>query len=209
MPALEFVDKTVRCAIEQTYGSAKIVNIVHVYWAGAPADELGTADLPTVAAAVANAWKNDLLPILSSNLTMTGVVAQDLSGPTAPGGVSGVTGSGGVTGASDSAQVACAMSWLIGRHYRGGHPRSYLGGIPTASRASNQQFTATFCNQVISAGTAFNAAIAATVIRAGALSHVTVHRYKGHAVLVPPVVDPIIGVACTTRVDTQRRRLGK
>lgn len=208
VPALPPVPLTVRAAINQTYGSAKIVNVVHVRWNNAGAS-LTTAQLQTMLDGIANAWKTNMLPPLTTSLSMNSVDGRDLSSTTSPVATSVVTGAGAQSGGSDAANLACCVSWRIPRHYRGGHPRSYLGGIPTAARVSNQQFTGTFVGTIASAANAFIAAVHAISIASVNCDLVCVHYYSGRTLLAVPLVDVVSTASVNTRVDTQRRRLGK
>lgn len=211
MPAMPDVPQVVRCAVNQTYGSAKIVNIFHVGY-GTATGPISVADLNSLCSTVATAFKTRFLPILTTSLSMTGVVGRDLTSSTAAVGSSGVTGAGGTTGGSDAANLACCVSWQAVLHYRGGHPRTYLGGIPTAARSSNQQFTGTFAGQAAAAGQQFLADINAATIGSHVLTLMSVHYTKPVAPGSPFTLRgiwPITGATCNTRIDTQRRRLGK
>jgi hypothetical protein len=189
MPALEFVNNVVRCACHQTYGAARIINIYHVQWNGSPGDFLTTADVNAICGTVGTAHKTRFMPLLTTNMTLDSTTGQDLSGATSPSGSSGVNGAGGVTGASSTASIALCLSWKINRHYRGGHPRTYFGGVPTANLAGNQTFANTFTAAMAAAGTVFLTDIAALTIRGGNCQLVTVHRKHAGLVLKPPQVD--------------------
>jgi hypothetical protein len=209
VPPLQPVDKVVRVALNQLYGAARVENIFHVLWVAAAGDFLATADVNSICSTVANGYKTNLLPLLQNTLTLSGATGQDLSGPTAPAGSAAVTGAGGVFGAGEAANVACAVTWQINRHYRGGHPRTYLSGIPTSARGSNQAWSGTFTSQIAAAANAMRVAVAALIIRGGPCSLATVHRTHQGAILPVPTVDVITNALVNGRIDSQRRRLGK
>jgi hypothetical protein len=109
------------------------------------------------------------------------------------------------------------VSWKTNLHYRGGHGRSYLGGIPTAARVSNQLFTTTFTSALQTSANAFLTAVNAHVINTGNNSQLCIlQRFRGMSgippkptPLNPPIVSPVTTAVVHSRVDTQRRRLGK
>jgi hypothetical protein len=211
MPQLAFAQNTIRIAVRQTYAGAKVVNIFHLYWNGASGDFLGPTDVQVAVDGLANAFKTQFLPQMSSLLTMQGADAVDLSSATGSSASSAVTGSGGLGSAAAPANVACCVSWKSIRHYRGGHPRTYLSGMPDLwlSTTDSRNFTGGAVTALQTAAGAFRTACNALTSRGGNFALSVVHYGPKNAPYTTPLVDPITGASVNARIDSQRRRLGK
>jgi hypothetical protein len=115
----------------------------------------------------------------------------------------------GPAGASLPASVALVVSWKEFASYRGGHPRTYLFGIPAAVQTDPQHVTGTFATNVQTDANAFIADIASQTWPAamGDGNLVVVHySLKGYTGTLPFSAE--IGAATVdTQIDSQRRRL--
>jgi len=106
--------------------------------------------------------------------------------------------------------VAACISWRLRAHYRGGHPRTYLPGIPDSAKVNVDEWSGSFTAAAVSAANAFkndcNSAGSGTVTdtQLGTVSFVHAGAWR-----TPPIFRPFVGDAfMDSRIDTQRRRLG-
>jgi len=118
--------------------------------------------------------------------------------------------SGGVSGDPLPASVAACISWQSGVYWRGGKPRTYVGGLDYSALGNESQLAGSFVTALLADGTnliaAFNALTSGNFdsVQFGLVSFVS-----GGVDRVPPLFFPITGCAVHPRMDTQRRRLGK
>lgn len=157
-------------------------------------------------------WNGDVMPHLSVALDLNAVTTRDISVDLGGDGADGLNESnpGAVGGVVLPANVALVTSWREFESYRGGHPRTYLSGIPSAEQADPQHVTLAYGQAVQTAMTAFLGHIntqAGWPAGSPAGKLVVVHYTRHNAVLVPPNVFNILSCAVNTRIDSQRRRL--
>jgi hypothetical protein len=207
--ALRPVLGVARVALNGTMNGIGFANIFHVRHD--PAETAWSSPTVTaLATAMRGYYVARFIPILNSSVLLGDCVVIDLSSETGASAVASGSTAGGsttLTGAQSSAQC---ISWKINRRYRGGHPRTYLPP-PGGSAAITTGHT-------WSAGTVTAAKAAAAAflgdVNGGDFGGVSgdlccVHRYKDGVELATPLVDLIVGSDFDTRVDTQRRRLGR
>lgn len=210
MPPLPPAARVLRVVYEGHFASARWANVMHVQGAlGSP----NQTDINTIAQDMQNAWTQNLAAIVVSQSVLDEVIVTDLSSNTGLVGTapSGSTGShSGIT--PMSANVAVCISWKIARHYRGGHPRTYLCGIDQTeiTPATLQTWVGTFQNLVTSRAQSFLAAVNGfTTASTGQLTMGQLSYYAQHQLRPTPQFDAITTGSCDARVDTQRRRLGR
>jgi hypothetical protein len=157
-----------------------------------------------------DSYNSQLMPLISPAITGTTVTVQDLTSDTGNTVVVQSAHQGAQIGTDISIGSAAVISWSIPRHYRGGHPRSYIPGLTTACLSGNALINAGFAGQLIAFGNyLLNAVSSATYDRTQTVSLCAVHRIQNKVVLADPLVDEITGCAVHARIDSQRRRLGK
>lgn len=207
MPAKPPVPSVVKFACRGTFGTATWVNLFHARYFGATPL---TADYNAMATAIGTRLNTDFYTQLSTGWALTGIDWVDLSSETSPQGTQAHAAAGDVAGATAGAGVACCVSWKIARRYRGGHPRTYFGGIVAANLATTKTFQPTFVTNMQNGALAFRTALNAVTFSAGAGQWrlVCVHYYRNNALLVSPIVDDLTGAAVGSRIDSMRRRLG-
>jgi len=199
---------TCRVSCSGTYLTHKwaIVFWLKITSAGSP----NQANFDTLISGISSAWGTALITSLTNSTIMN--LVQGVWIPTA--GVelmssnsTARTGSGGTSEMSDSA--ACyVISHHIGAYYRGGHPRTYLPGIPATSVTNGSTISGAGAAAI--AGTWGSFATAIKALTAGDITAVDVGtvRFSSHnAWLVPPVFYPWQSHTCRTTLGTQRRRL--
>jgi hypothetical protein len=183
-------------------------NILHVKWSDN--SNHSAADLKTLATDFRGFWVTALGTYLSQNYQLQSITAQSLGGDGQEG-VDGTTVAYGGVGVPCSPQCAVAISWKAAFSWRGGRPRTYLGGIPTT--ALNVQgsgaLTPTYAGNIATAGDALISQTA-TVSIGGASVALGFPSYYSNCQLRPtPLWYPFQSAVCHQRLDTQRRRLGK
>jgi hypothetical protein len=190
--------------------SASWANVMWLFLTGT--GTITVSELNDLADACSAAFADNFLPILSNQVTLdsTQIVLYD-SGDAIEG-LAGAGGTGGHSGTNQTpANVACVVSWQIASVYRGGHPRTYLCGVPDNSFDDTRSYTTSFKNAAESAAIAFHGDLEAiSGISSGITSveHGVVSFVHAGAWRTPPIFRRINTAHVDQRVDTQRRRLG-
>jgi hypothetical protein len=194
-----------------TLGDAAWANVMWLFLTGS--GEITHGDLSDLADGCFTAYGDNLMPLVSDSslLTSCQIVLYetgDVFDATSVGAIAGA----GTTGDTMPANVAACISWHIASHYRGGHPRSYLAGIGIASLSSPTTLSGSFLAAANSAAPAFHSDLEAlgpigsgiTTVEHGIVSFVVDNDWRS-----PPVFRRITDGVVDSRVDSQRRRLGR
>lgn len=218
MPALPNVPKVLRLSFAGQASNGEVVaNRVFLQYTGA----LSTTDLATVVATADAAWVTDIAPVVSNDFTLNTWVATDLTSNTSAQVVLGVSHVGSSAAAPMAAGVAAVIRFKIARRYRGGHPRMYLGPLPSGILSDASTIIA--ANQTALKNAVANfiaAAVTAPPAAVGVLTHVNVHFFSGFTprvmpsgryrnvpnALATPSVDVVTAYTCNPHVGSQRRR---
>lgn len=123
-----------------------------------------------------------------------------------------ITGAGSVTAAAFPASVALCIGWQVQQHYKGGHPRTYLVGPDSGQTVGGRSFSSTIVTGAVTSANQFHASVNTSgsgnvnTVKLGVVSFRNKNAWR-----TPPIFrDYVLGGAhCDTRVDTQRRRLGR
>ncbi len=208
MPALPDTPFCVEVRFSGTYSSAKWVNVMHV---GHSSPGLTTTDLDTFAGAMRNQWNTNLAPLLNSSGVLTQTQCTDLSSHSGAVGVNTTASTGlRVSGTALPANIALVISWKISRRYRGGHPRTYLVGMSSSDVNQNTLWTGTFQTAALAGARAFRTGVnALTLAGVAGVYLANLSYYHAGALRPTGALDAISDAVIHTRVDTQRRRLGK
>ena len=207
MAALPPVPGVAKVIIKQNIASVNVYNVMHV---AAPVAAAWTAGgLAGLAGAIRNAWVTNVIPLQSVALTLTDVQCIDLSSDTGEEGT--VTGNtpGTLGSTTMPASAAICWSWKIARRYRGGHPRTYIAGVASAQLTNPNTITAPAITSHINAANALRVAINSFAFAGGTARLVCVHYTRSKVILGAPLVSDITGANVDSRLDSQRRRLGK
>lgn len=204
-------NRCIRAAFEGTYGGTHWTNVMWFYATGAGL--ISHANLVTFADAVFGAYVDNILKSFStaSALNLVQVVLYENDEPLEANSLHAVA-SGTVGGAAAPANVAACISWPISAHYRGGHPRTYMGGVPDSACANGSQFDGTWRTGLIARANAFHTACEGLPAMGGiaTVEHGIVSFVKNKVWRDPPVFRRITtGAYVDTRIDTMRRRLGR
>jgi hypothetical protein len=183
----------------------------NIYWLQVDATEAEAWDASDSSAfltAVIAAWVAHLKPVLSDSCVLSLVKYQlkrasgayeDLASP-------GVAGA--ISRDVEPAQVCVDLNWTIGAFYRGGHPRTQLGGIPLLSRTNSRLWDPTYLSSCVSGMAAFHVALnAITTPDITSFTHFIPSFQTGGAWRGAPIVRNIISVVGRRTIGTQRRRL--
>lgn len=209
MPALPAV-QVLKTEVIGNMEGAGFANIFHTGGIGVTGPPT-VAQLLTYLTALEASYKAHILPLLSIGITVTEVKCTDLSSSTGAVAEAGFADAGGVTSSGALAvSSAVVLSWAISRRYRGGHPRTYLPGIPANVTTNYKNLTGAAQTAFQAAGAAFLTACNAITIAGGSTELVCVHYYQNKEPFPGgPVFDPITACSVHSRLDSQRRRLGK
>jgi hypothetical protein len=196
-----------------TYNNRPAINVFYLSFTGSIPDLATMAAILTqiqtnwaatvrtlqVAACVLNAIEGTDLT------TRTGIVASNLTG-----------GAGtATTVAPYPNSVAMCVSFPVATRYRGGHSRMYLPGQDGSHGLTGTNWTAAWLVAVGAAMSTFRASLNAMTGANAPFALVQVSYFEHNAAHEPiyhpggPIVRPITGVLVHSRIDSQRRRLGK
>jgi hypothetical protein len=186
------------------------------YAGGAPT----AVDLNTYSDNVLTAFQGNITPLQHTDVSIDEVETTDLASSMGAVGVSvGVT-PGTRAGVQVAGNAAVLVNYHVSRHYRGGHPRSYIVAGVAADLTSASEWAG---GLVADVHTAMLAMVTAMLTSAGAFipsQHVNVSYFGGaptdpitHKSIprVAALVDVIApaGLTVATEVASQRRRIGR
>lgn len=213
MPALVHVPGVARIVVKGLLGAGNVANVMHVYKGSGTS--WTQSELDTVTAGVRSAYVSRFLPLLGTTFSLKDVEGQDLTSEV--GLFSTTTGSsaGAIGGVAMPAQVALCVSWKVAAHFRGGHARTYFGGLAVTDASNSTTWSGTVVTAWTTAANQFITSVNALGSPAFA-QFVMLSRYQGKDSItgeptprVTPLIRPILSAVVDTRIDTQRRRLGK
>jgi hypothetical protein len=207
MPALPAVVNTIKATVHGRLNTTAYDNVFHLQYAGtAPS----AANMATLATDVINLYNTSFISLLSvSSAETTGCDVVDLTSATSASGTASVTTVGTRVGAPLTNQAATVISWHINLRYRGGHPRTYLPSGVQTDLVDGSHYNITYINAVQSAATSFRLGINSIAVGGTTFVLAIVSYTSGGLPRPTPFVFPVQGNAVHSRVDTQRRRLGK
>lgn len=207
MAPLPFVPGLCRVVIKGSLVSSKWANVFHVM----KNDNLPWADnqLGSLAAAFRPAYTDNFKVLMVAASIIGDITCTDLSSDT--GGEASLPGATPGTGAgtSSAANVATGITWRINRRYRGGHPRTYLPGVPSGVISDPTTFTSGHVAAALAGAQAFRNTVNAIVFGAVTMNLVCVHYRRNNQQLAVPLISQIQGASVDSRPDSQRRRLGR
>jgi hypothetical protein len=221
VPAQAPVVKTIRVKLTGSDGGGAQIDNSYYFTYTQTAD---ATSLNTLLGIVASSWSANLATHLPPSYHLTGIDINDLNNNTG----AHVAETVSIAGTSNSVTeltsgAAAVISLKEGLKYRGGHSRSYLGGMVKENLADANTWSTVFAQALSAALAAFIAQIiSAAPALLGSLAHVVVHRFgdtAGGPVLatsgrmryksVPltnPITMPVTGYATNPQVASQRRR---
>lgn len=214
MPFLPDVTDVFRVSCRGSNAGAPWANVFHVRAIG-EGDIATDAQLDTFASDFADAYDGHLLEHIENEVQLTDIVVTDLTSTTSGQGRWNGSKAGDYSGQPYPAQVAVVISWRQAFRYRGGHPRTYLPGIPLAAGADNRTLSPTYVAAYLSDGAGFLTAVNGLTIGGTSTELGMVTYYSKPLFPTPPhlrtnpIFYPFTAAAVHGRLDTQRRRLGR
>ena len=221
---LPVVPNVFKLTLAWSDGSDTKVNCV-LHWHYQLAANLEVADASNIADLVDTAYTAHLNPLASGGVFLTDIRVQDLATDTGVTFDKPVSHQGTLAGDYNLQSTCALMNHRIGRHYRGGRPRSYLPFGSKAVLADQRKWNDTFVSNMNAGWSAFVASVNSEVASSYPDQLVSVSyfhsfenvevdpgppiRYKRRALLRTggPVVDNITSSTLRPVIGTQRRRL--
>jgi hypothetical protein len=177
----------------------------------------------SIASGIASAWNSNLAAMTATTDTLDFVEVQDLSSDTGLVGTAAPADAGTRTGTALPASVAANIQHIIGRHYRGGKPKTFLrsGVIGDLHATSTNDWSAAFISDLKTAWQAFIGEVLG-ISGANLSNIVNISYYNGFtSVLNPvtgrtrdvpklrdtPIVDTVTDALVHAKLGSQRRRL--
>jgi len=192
--------------------------MVNTFWLQTPSSGTPTgAQMNSLAASFMTAW--NLLwkvPTASSAATTQVLIEWNDGNGNMVVGTNATPVSGTQTSGLMAAQIAMVLSWRLAARYRGGHPRTYIGGLDISQQQDNLTWKTTSVANVQTAANTFLSSIYAIVstpftsVTLGVLRQFANggSETKPPTFLTPPVFKPYTSVIVKPGIATQRRRLG-
>jgi len=181
----------------------------HLFWQTSTSG-VTNSQLTALAALVRSSFGTNLKAYMSSNWTLAQVTARDLGPSPAQDGIDTTLVAGTLAGGLVTAETATLINFVIGRRYRGGHPRVYW---PLGNSTVMLDMTHWTTAQTANVSTGFAALINAVVAGGSGTPTITglcsVSYYFGKALRPTPVVDPVIAWKVSQIPASQRRRMGR
>lgn len=174
-------------------------------------------DLTNLAATLGSLWMTHWGGLLTTVTSLRLVQVWDISSDTGSFGTDSTTHNGQTSATSPlSVNSAVCLSWPVQRRWRGGHFRTYLPARTIGDISGGHQLSGAVATSYADAGKAFKNAVNAISVGFGPIRLGGVRYFPtGQNPDGTPVLktsgefhiysDPV----CHTRLDSQRRRLGK
>jgi hypothetical protein len=187
-----------------------MANVFHVSCVPS-VDPFTPAAVAAVAVIVRNAYVARFKSFISTSGSIGPCLAQDLSSDTGASGVASGSIAGTDAATAGAANVSMCITWKIDRHYRGGHPRTYMWGLTISGPSGPNTWNASILTNATTAANGFMNDLGAGVPGSGitTMGLVAIHRKRNKLVLDVPLISPITAAVIDSRIDSQRRRLGK
>lgn len=206
MPPLPSVSNVIGVKVRGDNDSAPFENVFHLQLTGlAP----NSSDLNTLAGSILSAYTTAFGAILATAIHVTECDVVDLTSNVAASGSANAAFTGTRVGLGLTAQVAIVISWEIQLRYRGGHPRTYLPAGVGEDTLTATQWTPAFITEVQDAAVTFRNSLNALTTGSTTYKMCSVSYRANNAPRPQPLPFVIQGSSVDSRVDTQRRRLGK
>jgi hypothetical protein len=206
MPALAHVPGVARFVCTGILDGVNVANIFHVK--GATGSAWSQADMNTMAQQMSLKWISRLVPLVTNAYNFTGVQGQDLTSDVGFASTAAASQVGGKVGTRLPNSASCCITWKTAAHYRGGHARTYLAPTIASDLTVGTTLIGTYVTAVKTAAQGFLSEIAMVAV-AGPPALGLVRRQVNKTILTTPLFYPYTDADVDSRIDTQRRRLGK
>jgi hypothetical protein len=172
--------------------------------------EYVSGDVSNLTTAVHNAWATNVVPLLSTGVSLTDTIGTDLFSETAPRYELPSAVPGTQADEALSLNIAAVVKRVQDRRYRGGKSHIYVGGLTVERLADPSFFVSGFITGLVAAVDACDtAAETVTSSHGHAFQPIAVSYFNGGVERVTPALFNIATTAGQERVCTRRRRLPK
>jgi hypothetical protein len=178
------------------------ITVMHLAYTGGPPS---SGNCATMAAAIRADQVTRFTALLNASSGITSCRVLDLSSDMGGEGESGGFDSGTRTGDNLAAATAIVVSKHIARHYRGGHPRSYLP-LGSATDLDSGLWDGGFADTVNTAWTDFVSDCTSDGTGCAITGEIQVSYVSGGARRDTPQKDTILSYTTDVKVGSQRRR---
>jgi hypothetical protein len=207
MPALPAVPGTIRLNFKGTQNNTPWQNTVYL---NGFSSQPTSGDLTTLAGGAASAWASSFAALMPTHVSLVVTEAIDVSSNTGASGTDSTARVGTRVGTGIMSNgTAMAISEKVTMRWRGGHPRIYLPAPYASDTQTGRSLAAAFLPLLNTSADAFRVSLNALSIGGTALKLVAVRYYANHVLLTSPMVLTVVDMVVKSRLDTQRRRLGK
>lgn len=182
-------------------------NVIHLsYLGGIPTQ----ANLVQLGNQVSIGWGNYFRSWVGTGVSLDQLECTDIGTTSGVQGISTQQQKGADINAQDQPlSAATCISWVIDRHYRGGHPRYYLPFCASLYLFEGRNLSPTYLAGITPAANGWLGWLNSISIGALSFQLVGVSYVDQKAPRPVPQTYPVRSVAIHPRVDTRRRRLGK
>lgn len=210
MPALLPAPGVIRFAIHQDLAGSPVVNVIHARFAPPGSGGVTQSELDGLCVDMVNAWTARLMPHLVAQMSLRQVTGQDLTADTGVASSASSAAVGGIAANPLPANCALVVSWPEALRYRGGHPRTYIAGLTAGQQIDPRHVSVEYAGEIRDALNQIKADMH-TVVHGGVagVEFGALHRVKDKVNRNPPLFTPFGPATANTRIDSQRRRLGK
>lgn len=205
--------RTVKVRLIYIYNNRPAFNVFHMEYSGTAPNDVTTKAVADAVYAQAN---TNLKPLVNNQVQLTTVEVTDLASRTGSVGTN-TTGWLGTSGSANPTpnSVAMCVSLQTAYRYRGGHARMYLPGQLNSNIANGTNWTGAWVTTTKAGMAAWLAGMNAISTGGSSWTLVMTSYYTHDSNHLPiyhpggPVNYPVTLINVHTRVDSQRRRLGK
>lgn len=186
----------------QDIGDLAAMTVFHLKYSGGPPNATQCASMAT---SIQTEAVSDFASLLNEGSSIGLVTVTDLSSDMGGEGTGGSITPGTRTGTPTAAGIATVVSKSVARHYRGGHPRSYLP-LGVAADISTGKWTSGLVGDVQTAWQDFIGACLGFGSGCTIEGEISLSYYHNGAIRATPVKDDITGVTVKELIGSQRRR---
>jgi hypothetical protein len=213
MPPLPDIAQVIKCRFVSECAGESVGNTLHLFYTG---DAPTPGSILTMAESAYGIWGENITVLQSSQLTLIECDMMDLTSSSGSGAIYSHTQVGGGAAGAESNNDATCINWQILRRYRGGKPRSFIGGVPAGSQATPTTWESDWLGAIASAAAGLlenlpSIGTGGTVIHSvGCVSYYDKTTNPEPPYLrETPLYEQYFGAAVQQRICSQRRRLGK
>lgn len=170
-------------------------------------ESTSSSDLDTIASDIYTAWASNVLTDQDAAATLEKCEVLLYRATDELAGTHVASSSGAASGTGMPANCAACVNWATPSTWRGGHPRTFVWGVPiSALDASYQKLSSAYRSALTSNMVGFAAAVNA--ITTGSFAALNTMRFfSAGAALSPPYLVSLLAPSVDLYIGSQRRRL--